>query len=143
MKTTKSFKATLTQSMLSVTNRKIVFASHLPLSIKSFIESQFKGKSIIFAEKNDESLHYMYEVNLDNGTLLSFNQRGEWTRIVNNARSIPSAIIPSAIRRFVDYCFPDAMIVMLNKRATGYIVGLSNSVTLKYNNEGKIYGLAN
>jgi hypothetical protein len=142
MKTTKSFKTTLTHSMLSLTNRKNIFASQLPLAIKSFIQNQFQGKSIIFAEKNEESLHYMYEVNLDNGTLLSFNHRGEWTKIINNVESIPASIIPSAIHHFVDCYFPEAMIVMFNKRATGYIIGLSNNVTLKYNNEGQIYGLA-
>jgi hypothetical protein len=140
----KSFIATLMQSVLSIaniSNRKTVFADQLPMAAKSFITNYFQGKSIAFVEKNNDMLANGYTVSLNNGTNVSFNSKGEWTKISNMSEQLPASFIPDAIYRFAFFCFPLASITMINRRATGYYVGLSNEVVLKFNREGVIYGM--
>lgn len=118
-----------------------VLADQLPMAIKCFITNQFQGKSIAFAEKNNESNQFIYDVSLNDGTQLNFNDKGEWTKITNEMGDIPMCMYPSAINHFVNSCFPDASIVMVTKKSFGYIIGLSNAFNVKFNKEGLIYGL--
>lgn len=145
MKQNKSFMSTIMHSVLSVANissSKTVFADQLPMTAKSFITNHFQGKSIAFVEEDVDSKMNGYKVSLNDGTNISFNSKGEWTKIANESGHIPTDFIPDDIYRFAFLCFPLASITMINKRATGYHVGLSNEVVMKFNKEGVIYGMA-
>lgn len=142
----KSFMATLMHSVLSVTNisnSKTVFADQLPLAAKSFITNYFQGKSIAFVEVDNNLKDNGYTVSLNNGTNVSFNSKGEWTKISDMSGLPHTGLIPEAIPHFLSLSYPHASITMVNKRATGYHIRLSNNAVMKFNNEGVIYGMAN
>ena len=143
---TKSIIATIKRTMRSVanvSNSKRIFTDRLPLKIKMFIYENMNGKSIAFAEKNAESKAGRYIITMNDNTLLSFDHKGEWTKVVNTAVGVPTGIIPPAIFRFAYFCFPESIIVAITKQSTGYLTTLSNDVSLKFNQQGQIYGFAN
>ena len=61
----------------------------------------------------------------------------------NIVEGVPTSIYPSAINHFVDSCFPKTKIVTITIKSDGYVVVLSNTLNVKFNNEGLIYGLNN
>ena len=141
MKQIKLLVSNLMNTVIKGANGNNVLASQLPMTIKSFVTNQFKGKSIVFVEKNNGSQQFLYEVSLNDGAQINFNDKGEWTKITNEMGSIPTSMYPSTINHFVYSCFPEATIVMVTKRTFGYMIGLSNAITVKFNNDGLIYGL--
>ena len=78
MKQIKLLVSNLMNTVIMGTNGNNVLANQLPMTIKSFITNQFQGKSIAFVEKNNESQQFLYEVSLNDGTQINFNDKGEW-----------------------------------------------------------------
>ena len=138
----RTFMASMMKMMFSVANNN-VFADQLPMTIKSFVSNHFQNRSIESAEKNVNSKQFKYELTLNDGTLLNFNDQGEWTMATNIVEGVPTSIYPSAINNFVDSCFSETKIVTITKKSDGYVVVLSNNLNVKFNNEGLIYGLNN
>lgn len=109
-----------------------VTEKQLPASAKSFISKNFPGQKIISVEKEFKE----YEVILSNGTKIEFKTNGTWDKVKTPAGSVPQALIPAAIAKYVKANFPDCTINKISKERYGYEVELSNDLDLKFNPEG-------
>ena len=83
-----------------------------------------------------------YEVKLTNGTEIEFNSRGKWTEVDCKKKEVPSAILPSAIRRHVTKKYPGLAVVKIEKTSKGYEIGLSDDTGLRYDLLGSFKGVA-
>ncbi len=112
---------------------KIIFASHLPMAVKIFIENNFSG-SIAFAEKKTTSDGLKYGVTLSDGVRIEFNENGGWEMVDCKMGMVPAALVPVNVEAFMDAYYPTTPIVKIQKNSSGFEVTLSNYITLKINN---------
>lgn len=85
-----------------------------------------------------------YDVRLVNGTKIEFSNSGSWTSVDGKGKELPSDLIPSAIKRYVNKNYADTKIVKIVKKTTAYEIELSSGVELKFDRLGnfkKIIGL--
>ena len=84
MKSIKFFMAALLCLMVStacLADDHIISSSQLPKAAKLYIQKNYKGKSIVYAEVDYEYGHKKYEVKLSNGVELKFDSRGNCYKI--------------------------------------------------------------
>lgn len=109
----------------------------LPAAAKTFVQTNFQGKRIIYAEKDWNS----YECRLDDGTKIEFNRKGTWKKVDCHMVAVPAAIIPAPIQQYVETSFPGNIITKIDKERYGYDIELSNDIDLKFNYQGMIIGM--
>lgn len=73
-----------------------------------------------------------YDVRLVNGTTIEFNNKGKWTSVDCKKRAVPDGLIMKSIRNNVSKKYDGAKIVSVKKKSSGYEIGLSDGVILKY-----------
>ena len=109
----------------------------LPVAAKTFVQTNFQGKRILYAEKDWNS----YECRLDDGTKIEFNRKGNWKKVDCHMTAVPAAIIPELIQQYVTTNFPGTIITKIDKERYGYDIELSNDIDLKFNYQGALIGL--
>lgn len=109
----------------------------LPDAAKTFVQTNFKDKKIIYAEKDWNS----FECRLNDGTKIEFNKKGTWKKIDCKAGAIPDGLVPAAIQEYVKSNFPDCIITKAEKERYGYDIELSNDIDLKFNYQGALIGM--
>ena len=109
----------------------------LPAAAKTFVQTNFQGKRIIYAEKDWNS----YECRLDDGTKIEFNRKGTWKKVDCHMVAVPAAIVPATIQQYVETSFPGNIITKIDKERYGYEIELSNDIDLKFNYQGMIIGM--
>ena len=136
MKQMKSLFVALTCLLVSVSCGvdKVIPVEQLPAVVNTFVQSNFPGKKIIYAEKDGRT----FECRLDEGTKMEFNKLGEWTKVDCHAASVPEAIVPAAIKTYVKSNFPNALITQIEKVRRGYDIELSNKLDLTFSPEGAL-----
>ena len=112
--------------------------SQLPKAAKTFVQQNFNGKTIVYAEKDWDS----YECHLDDGTKVEFTIGGEWKKVnCYGVNGVPANLIPAPILKYVKTNFGGCNIVKIDKEAYGYEVELSNDLDMKFNYQGGLIGM--
>lgn len=83
-----------------------------------------------------------YDVRLVNGTTIEFNNKGKWTSVDCKKREVPDGLVMKPIKRYVDKNYSGMKIVKIRKKVSGYEIGLSDGVELKFNLLGSFTGVA-
>ena len=110
----------------------------LPAEAKTFVQTNFQGHKIIYAEKDWNS----YECRLDDGTKIEFNKKGNWKKVdCNNMTAVPAGVVPITIQEYVKANFPGTLITKIDKERYGYEIELSNDIDLKFNYQGVLIGM--
>ena len=125
----------MTLNAFAVNDRPITF-QQLPQKAQQFINTHFSGVEVLSATVDDD-----YEVYLANGTKVEFTMQGEWKEVKCPGAAVPSAIIPTAISKYVKANFPNTTIVKIDKKYSGYEVELNNDLELKFDKNGNFIGL--
>ena len=82
-----------------------------------------------------------YDVRLVNGTTIEFNNKGKWTSVDCKTREVPEGLVMKPIRNYVKKNFDGLKIVKIRKKMSGYEIGLSDGVELKFNLLGSYTGV--
>ena len=109
----------------------------LPEAAKTFVQTNFKGQKIVYAEKDWNS----FECRLADGTKIEFTKKGAWKKIDRKAAAVPEAIVPAAIQEYVKANFEGCSVTKIDKERYGYDIELSNDVDLKFNFQGVLIGM--
>lgn len=81
-----------------------------------------------------------YDVKLTNGTKIEFSNKGRWTHVDCQKKSVPEALIPKAIRNSVTKKYSGQKIVRISRSSLYYTIGLANGKELKYDKLGIFQG---
>lgn len=81
-----------------------------------------------------------YDVKLTNGTKIEFSNKGRWTHVDCQKKSVPEELIPKAIRNSVTKKYSGQKIVRISRSSLYYTVGLANGKELKYDKLGIFQG---
>lgn len=119
-------------------NDKMIYADQLPIMAKAFVHQNFPGHSIAYATIDRSFANNMYEVCLNNGVELGFDDQGNWDRVDCNLDAVPIQLIPDCVDDYVKSNFTDVVVNRIHKKYYGYKVELSNHLNLKLNDEGEL-----
>ena len=115
-------------------------AAQLPTAAQSFVQQNFPGKAIAYAEKDTEFMKVKYEVHLNDGTQIDFDKNGNWDKVDCHMVAVPAALVPAAIQQYVNATFAGTSVVKIDKERYGYDVELSNGAEMKFNKQGACIG---
>ncbi len=74
-----------------------------------------------------------YDVRLTNGTTIEFSNKGKWKSVDCGSRTVPEELVPKKISNYVSKNYPDVKIVSIRKTGSGFEIGLSDKIMLKFN----------
>lgn len=119
---------------VAIKNNKMVFANELPTDLKNFLQENFPNRSVVYAEKKGKE----YEINLNDGTEVTFSKEGFWDKVDCKLKSIPTTLLPESIINNVKTLFNDAPVVCADNTKQAYYVMLSNGICLKFDKDGHL-----
>ena len=109
----------------------------LPQAAKAFVQANFKGQKIVFAEKDWNS----FDCLLADGTKIEFDKKGDWQSVDRDRTAVPAAIVPKTIQEYVKANFPNCVVTQIEKERYGFDVEFVNDITLRFNKQGKFLGM--
>ncbi len=141
MKTFKSLFVAFVCMMVSnvaLADDRPIPVEKLPAAARTFVDTNFPGKKILYAEKDWNS----YECRLDDGTKIDFTSKGEWKQVdCHGMSAVPAVLVPEAIKQYVETNFSNCMITKIDKERHGYDIELSNDLELRFNHQGALIGM--
>lgn len=105
----------------------------LPGSAQKYMNKNFGDDN--YTVEYDEDDHE-YDVEVNNGFELTFNEDGDVVEIDGGHAAIPSDMLPNSIVDYVDEHFPNQYIVSWEQGANTQQVELSNDIDLIFDNDG-------
>lgn len=137
-------KKFLTLLLLSTAASASIFAgtpinrNELPKAAQTFITKYFANDQVKKVEKDNGRRGMEYEVDFTSGAEVDFISDGNWKEVkAAKGASVPAAIVPSAIAKYVKTNFKGQSIVEISRKRGGYEVELSNGSELKLTEDAK------
>lgn len=110
----------------------------LPEQAIVFLETHFPDADILKITVDSKN---KYEVKLNNGFEIDFDQNGSWIEIEGHGQQIPDAIIPLPILDYVQTNYSDLFIEEISKTTDKYKVDLSNDLEIHFDLDGNFLGI--
>lgn len=105
----------------------------LPNDAKAFLNTHFYGNSITWIEQDSNE----FEVDLKDGTEITFDSNGQWISVERNG-ALPITFIPDAIVTSIATTYPNIGIIGIEKESSYYDVELDNNRDLDIEEDGTI-----
>ena len=115
-------------------NDKPIQIGQLPTAAQTFITTHFKGNKVALAKQETELFDKSYDVIFTNGEKIEFDRSGEWTEVSCKINGVPAAIIPQAIKTYVESNYPDAKVMKIERNRHEIEVQLSNRWEITFDN---------
>lgn len=133
-----AFLCMMFHSVSSFADDRNIPVNQLPEPARKFVEATFPGQTISYATVDEDFAKKTYEVHLDNGVEIDFDNAGTWDKVDCHYSAVPASLIPAAIAEYVKANFPGTQIVKIDKERYGYEIEFSNDLDLKFNSRGKL-----
>lgn len=114
----------------------IVKIQDLPQAAQAFLAAHFTGTDVALAIKDGNE----YEIRMDNGWELEFDNKGQWEKIDCQRDAIPASVastLPEAIVSYLSSNFENAFVTEISKDRSGYDIELSNGLDLEFTSKGR------
>ncbi|MBK6967535.1 MAG: PepSY-like domain-containing protein [Bacteroidales bacterium] len=123
---------------------KVVPYSQIPSGIKSFITTHFPKHSVAQSEIDTEGLGFskQYEINLNDGTELKFNNKNQIIAIEGKSK-LPESVIPEKIRKYIATNYPNNAITDWEIDGKNQQISLDNDLELEFNKNGDFVKIDN
>lgn len=111
----------------------------LPARAQSFIEQHFEGIAVESVIRDKDDGQKDYEVVLEDGTKIDFNEEGEWYDIECVFGNIPETVFPEAMNTHMKENYPEVRISEAERKVGGYVVKIiqdSKPLELYYDKDG-------
>ena len=138
MKAIKFFMLALSFVLMSATcdaRETTVSVNKLPKAAQNMIASNYKGKKVTLVKKDVEANSVNFDVVLNDGIKLEFDSNGEWTEVDCKPSTVPAALVPTAISKYVKAQYPNARIVQIERDSRGYEIDLSNGMDINFDKQ--------
>ena len=112
-------------------NDKPIAVSQLPAAAQQTLKKYFGSQKVAMAKMESGLLEKTYDVIFTNGEKIEFNRKGEWTEISCKSTTVPAALIPSAISKYIKANYPDAKVLSI-ERDKECEVQLNNRIELTF-----------
>ena len=113
----------------------------LPQTITQYIHTNFPGKSLSKIRKEKKMSKMEYEIYLDNGTKLEFNNSA--IKEIESTEKLPDAVIPKNILAYTKKNYPQNFITEWKLSYTKHTIELNNGAELEFNKKGQFLRIDN
>lgn len=110
----------------------------LPAKSQEFVKTYFSDYKISYVFVDKEFADTDYEVRFENGTEISFNNKGEWTEISSRNDCIPTGFILKEITDFVETNHNGMCITDVEKDFNRIKIELNDNLEIEFNSKGKL-----
>lgn len=110
--------------------------NELPQTAQTFVDTYFGQATIAFILKDREGLHYEYEVRLNDGSKIEFDQAGNLEKVDCKYKAIPDGIVPQPIATYVTSKHPQQFIVEYSIDRREQKVELNNEIEIEFDRAG-------
>lgn len=111
---------------------KPVTFNQLPEGARTFLDTNYQKVKLALATKDDDFIRPEFNVVLENGVAIQFDNDGRLEKIASRSGDIPAAVIPKQITDIVKSHYPDAYIVEYEVDRKTYEVKLSNRIEITF-----------
>lgn len=118
---------------ISKADDRPVTYDQLPEAAKTFIKKHFPKAKLVYATVDDDLIMPDFEVRLDNGFEIQFENDGSLDKIETRDGDVPEVLIPEKIREYVKKNYPHVTYKEYEVGTRSYEVKLSNKLELKFN----------
>lgn len=118
---------------ISKADDRPVTYDQLPEAAKTFIKKHFPKANLVYATVDDDLIRPDFEVRLDNGFEIQFENDGSLDKIETREGNVPEVLIPEKIREYVRKNYPHVTYKEYEVGTRSYEVKLSNKLELKFN----------
>lgn len=134
-------------SLLSVARAdtdKPIQINQLPDKAQTFIKQHFANQSVSLAKEENDFFDKSYDVIFVNGDKIEFDKNGVWKEVnCMHSDSVPSAIVPTQIVRFVSEKYAGIKIMKIEQDKSDYEIKLSNGLELKFDKKFNLIDIDN
>lgn len=117
---------------------RIITKEQLPAAAKQFIDTYFGNSKISYVKEDREFISKNYEIAFVDGTKLEFTRNGEWKEVDCRQSSVPAAIVPEPIKKYVSDNYSSEKILQIDRDNNDYEVKLSNRLELTFDKKFNI-----
>lgn len=113
----------------------------LPQTASSFLTAKFKGAKVLKVSRVNDNTKKEYEVILDNGIKVEFDQNGNWVEIeaIDDKQAIPSEFVPEKILAFLTEKYPNSKVNSIELEDNGgYEIELTDGTDLEFDKNGNL-----
>lgn len=96
----------------------------------------FPGQTITQVQQERNDGRKSYEVTLDNGASIDFDNSGSWLSLDSKFSPLPLGFLPQALQDDLTQRYPDATVHEIDKELGGYELSLNNGWDLYYTADG-------
>ncbi len=117
-----------------------------PELVYNFINQlRFKYKDCVpnLAHYDIAELEKKYEVVFVNGEKAEFLKDGSWEKVDCKYSTVPTGIVPQAIKDYVSKHYPEAKILKIERDSKTYEVKLNNQLELEFNKAFQLIDIDN
>lgn len=136
----KKFMILMTSLVLSLTacssEPQVGTFDTLPIQAQTFVTTYFDKSDIAFVLREREGFHYEYQVRLNDGTKIGFDDSGNLEWIDGQGHEIPSGIVPSPIVSYVKSHHPQNYITEYKVETRTLEVELDNHIEIEFDKSG-------
>lgn len=113
-------------------------SSALPIEAQQFIQKHFPQQKVVFASIDSGLFDTDYDVRLNNGTKLEFNNKGVCKDAENKQGLLPVSIMPNYVVEYVKANFPTAAYYKIECDNRTIEVEISNGLEITFNQQGEV-----
>ena len=100
-------------------------------------------EKVALAKMEKDFFDKKYEVIFANSSKVEFFKDGTWKEVDCKYSTVPEAVIPEAILRYVKATYPDHKVVKIEKEDRGYEAKLANGMKLEFDNKFNLIDIDN
>ena len=109
----------------------------LPAKAQAYVKKYFPQEKVALAKMEK------YEVIFANSSKVEFFKDATWKEVDCKYSTVPEAVIPEAILRYVKATYPDHKVVKIEKEDRGYEAKLANGMKLEFDNKFNLIDIDN
>lgn len=133
---------TLGISLSACAKEKLIEFNKLPEKAQTFIKTNFPEATAISIILDQDGLDKDYTVNLNEGTCIEFDRKGNWESI-KNMKGVDNKFLPAKAAEYIQANYAGIMTIEISydqRDLDTYEVKLENHVELKFAKDGSFLG---
>ena len=117
-------------------DEKSISFDKLPQTAQQFVHQYFPTQNTVRITREKDDGRKNYEVTLDNGASIDFDESGAWTHLESQLSPLPVGFLPQALQTDLGQRYPDATVHEIDAELGGYEIEINNGKTLWYSSDG-------
>ena len=109
------------QTVARADDDKPIQVTQMPQPAQQFIKQHFADSKVALAKMESDFFYKSYEVIFTNGNKVEFGKNGNWEEVNCKYTSVPTAIIPTTIQKYVTTNYPDTRVLKIDSKGLFYI----------------------